>query len=84
MQHDLLCDTQISPTLDMQGTICWTDHKLVRAKLRSCSHHECDREAPSIAVWKFADALIHEDYCRELSNQLESMDSNDACGMEER
>ena len=41
-----------------------------------------DRRAPPIAVWKLADASIREDYCRELSDWLEGVGFDDACGAE--
>jgi len=52
---------------------CWTDHKLVRAKLRI--DLDC-RRPPLIAVWKFADSSIcdHEDYLRGVSDWLEGVD----------
>ena len=66
----------------MRGSTFWTDHKLVRVKLRLAligSHGRLDRRAPPIAVWKLTDASIREDYCRELSDRLEG---DDACGAE--
>ena len=33
-------------------------------------------------MWKFADASIHQDYCRELYNQLKGVDSADSCDVE--
>ena len=74
--------------LDVQvlcGATFWTDHKLVRVTLRlalSGSRGRLDRRVLSIAVWKLIDASICEDYCRELSDQLEGVGFDDACGAE--
>ena len=60
--------------LDVQvmcGATCWTDHKLVRVKLRlylNCPQNWQNRKESPIAVWKLADASICEDCCRELSD----------------
>ena len=57
----------------------------MRVKLRldlSGSHGRQDRRAPPIAVWKLTDASIHEVYCRELSDLLEGVGFDDACGAE--
>ena len=57
------------------------DYKLVRVMLRlysNCSRHRQNRKESPIAVWKFADASIREDYCRELSDQLEGVDLDEA------
>ena len=67
----------------MRGATFWTDHKLVRVKLRlalSGSRGRQDRRVPPIAVWKLVDASIRKDYCRELSDQLEGISFDDACG----
>ena len=69
----------------MRGATFWTDHKLVRVKLRLNLNGSCgrqDRRAPPITVWKLTDASIHEDYCRELSDRLEGVSFDDACGAE--
>ena len=54
--------------LDVQvirGATFWTDHKLVKVKLRLALSGSCDqldRRAPPITVWKLTDASIREDY----------------------
>ena len=45
-------------------------------------HGRQDRRAPPIAVWKLTDASIREDYCRELSDRLEGVSCDGACGAE--
>ena len=69
----------------MRGATFWTDHKLVRVKLQLDLHGSRgrqDRRAPPITVWKLTDASIRENYCRELSDQLEGVSCDDACGAE--
>ena len=69
----------------MRGATFWTDHKLVRVKLRldlRGSRGRQGRRAPPIAVWKLTDASIREVYCRELSDRLEGVGCDDACGAE--
>ena len=69
----------------MRGATFWTDHKLVRVKLRldlRSSHGRQGRRTPPIAVWKLTDASIHEVCCRELSDRLEGVGCDDACSAE--
>ena len=69
----------------MRGATFWTDHKLVRVKLRldlRGSRGRQGRRAPPIAVWKLTDASVREVYCRELSDRLEGVGCDDACGAE--
>jgi len=50
--------------------------QIISWKELSCDitqHRQNRRESP-IAVWKLADASIHEDYCRELSDRLGGVD----------
>ena len=45
------------------GATCWTDHKLVRAKLRldlCCTHCRNGRRPAPIDVQRFADPLIQQ------------------------
>ena len=57
----------------MRGATCWTDHKLVRAKLRldlCCTHRRNGRRPAPIDVERFADPLIQQSFCSDVSEGL--------------
>jgi len=79
-QRQYCLDVQV-----MRGATCWTDHKLVRVKLRlylGRSRRQRDGGAPPIAVWKLADPSTREDYGKELSDRLEGVSFDDVCSAE--
>ena len=54
---------------------------LVRVKLRfdlCCSRHRTAKRPPPVAVWKFADAALREDFAKKVSEELENIDCSDA------
>ena len=54
----------------MRGATCWTDHKLVRAKLRldlCCTCCRNGRRLAPIDVERFADPLIQQSFCSDVS-----------------
>ena len=57
----------------MRGATCWTDHKLVRAKLRldlCCTRRRNGRKLAPIDVERFADPLIQQSFCSDVSEGL--------------
>ena len=50
----------------MRGATCWTDHKLVRAKLRlslCCSRCRGGRRPAPVDVQRFADSSVQQSFC---------------------
>ena len=60
----------------MCGATCWTDHKLVRAKLRldlCCSCRRSSRQSAPVDMQRFADPSVQQSFCCEVSECLEGM-----------